>query len=267
MFHLQVAVKACQQLPQSLQHCMLEALVGAAQLQRTSSRASTQQGKHSSRKDQSQRDTLQRPSAAAVSPAIAAACLERVMAHVQLSSSSLAELVGLYLLSKLGHDNALLHSTLCLVLIALCSRCPDALPDDVAATIAAASLSCSQHLEQQALRSRNAAHDVAGIAAGRQSSKQAQCSNNSSIPGDGDSVEGDLQLAWLQLQVCATQQVLAAGEPRQMQMSVIATMSALLPMCACSMQMHQHVVHASVAQFNTVHGPLGSCSPCKFRGH
>jgi hypothetical protein len=177
----QVALKACEQLPQSLQHCALVALVRTAQL--CSSDTSTKHNSHSSR--------LRSPDRAEAQPdvpvSVAAACLQRMAGHVPFTSSSLASSVALLLGEQPTPGNALPHSTLCLLLAAMCSRCNSPLPQDAAGAVAAAARGSLQHLEEQL----------------------QQLADEEACPPPAE-----LQLAWLQLQAWATQHAATSGKKR-----------------------------------------------------
>lgn len=173
---LQVAVKAAQQLPPCLQHCVLMALVQAAQLRDPAARSS-----HNRSRNKDSSGALQGPLPALPAP-VAAACLRRVAGQVQFTSSSLAACVEMCCNEQPSAEQALQHSTLCLLLAAMCSLRGSTLPQHAGAVLAAAAHSSSQHLQQQP--------------------RQQDCE---SLPAS------ELQLAWLQLQVWATQRTLAAG--------------------------------------------------------
>lgn len=177
----QVALKACEQLPQSLQHCMLVSLVHTAQL--CPSATSTPHSSHSSR--------LRSPDSAEVQPdvlvSVAAACLHRMAGRMQFTSSSLASSVTLLLGERPTPGNALPHSTLCLLLAAMCSRCDKPLPQDPAGVLQTAARGSLQQLEQQL-------QDLAG---------EGACPP-----------PVELQLPWLQLQTWAAQHTATPGKKR-----------------------------------------------------
>jgi hypothetical protein len=215
----QVAVKACEQLPQSLQHCALVALVRTAQLcPSNTSRKRNSQSSHLCSPDQSE---VQPP----VPVSIATACLQRVAGHVLFTSSRLASSVAVLLGEQPTPGDALPHSTLCLLLAAMCSRCNSPLPQDVAGALAAAARRSLQHLEDQL----------------------QQLGNEGACPPPAR-----LQLPWLQLQAWAAQLTATSGKKRPKRsdnagerMHFRSWISAVHYFCACTLiNCYRHAVNA-----------------------
>lgn len=145
---LQVAVKACQQLPAGLQHCMLVALAHAAGLQQQDV------GSPSSKAAQADCSQLGVPLPVVVT------CLQQVAAHAKLCPDSVAACVDSLLACEHGPNQAMLQGSMVLLLAAASSSCGAALPGSAAAVLAAAADRSAQHLQQQLeqLRAGGAAH-------------------------------------------------------------------------------------------------------------
>jgi hypothetical protein len=140
---LQVAVKACQQLPACLQHCVLVALRQAACLPLAAAPLASSRSIKAAQADSTAGDCL------GVPLAVLLVCLQQVATHVQLSADSMSACVGSLLTHECGLEQALLQGSILLLLAAMCSSCGAGLSQEASTALAAAAEASAQHVKQQ----------------------------------------------------------------------------------------------------------------------
>ena len=140
---MQVAVKACQQLPACLQHCVLVALRQAACLPLAAAPLTSSRSSKAAQADSTAGDCL------GVPLAVLLVCLQQVAAHVQLRADSMSACVDSLLTHECGPEEALLQGSIVLLLAAMCSSCGAGLSQEVNTALAAAAEASAQHVKQQ----------------------------------------------------------------------------------------------------------------------
>lgn len=182
---LQVVMRAFQQLPASLHHCLLLMLAHAAGLWHADVVTAAQ-------------------AAAPVAAHTALVCLRQLASSVEFDASCISACLSSLCVG--GPCKAHLHDSMCLLMAAICHKC-----GELAADPPAALLSALQHLATQP-HIRHQQRQQQPMGGG--SSSSASAVRNKSVelpPAPDDRGDGSLQPAMVQLQVWCIQELQQAG--------------------------------------------------------